>query len=138
MTGKKNRWYFYTQKLTKQIEAVDHVLMNSANMGILACGAQATSLCAQVKDKEGYLKGNSWRQLKSVSGDSAFVGCFDYLGGTALYVVNSSRNNRANTTLQFDNNYCYDVIQRGQSATVVGTRMTLNLQPGEGVLVVLK
>ena len=138
MTGKKNQWYFYTQKLTKQIEAIDHVLMNAANMGILACGNQATNLCSAVKGKEGYIEGNSWRQLKSVTGDSAFVGCFDYLGGTALYVVNSSRNNRAATTLEFDNNYCYDVTQRGQTATVVGTRMTLNLQPGEGALIVLK
>jgi hypothetical protein len=138
ITGKKNQWYFYAQKLSKQIKAVDHVLMNSAHMGIMACGEQADRLSVEIKDKEGYIAGKKWRQLKNVSGSSAFVGCFDYLGGTALYVVNSSRNNRAKTALTFDGKYCYDVTQRAETCTVVGRKITLNLQPGEGALIVLR
>ncbi len=138
ITGKKNQWYYYAQKLSNQIKAVDHVLMNSAHMGIMACGKQAENLLSGMEGTEGIIAGNSWRQLKKVSGDSAFVGCFDYLGGTALYVLNSSRNNRASTTLSFDGVYCYDVVQRAEQCAVVGRSMTLNLQPGEAALIVLR
>ena len=79
-----------------------------------------------------------FRQLTGVSGDDCIIGCFDYKGGTALYVVNYSRKEKADITLSFDkDNYRYSVIQRGQSTDVVGGRMTLTLDAGEAALVVL-
>lgn len=136
--GQKNQWYFYAQKLAKQIQAVDHILMNSAHVGVLAHGGKAEGNAQLIKDKEVYLGNGGWRQLSSVSGDDCYIGCFDYKGGSAYYVVNYSRNNRAETTLKFDNKYRYNVIQRSETADVVGKAITLKLQPGEGTLIVVK
>ena len=101
-------------------------------MGMIATGEKADRLTAGIQDDEFVLDG-SFRQLSSVSGDASFVGCFDYQGWTALYVVNASRNDRATVGLHFDNVYAYDVTQRAETVSVVGKNMELNLQPGEGV-----
>ena len=106
--GSVNEWYYYVQKANRQIKAIDHILMNSANIGLI------------------------------VHGDDCFVGCFDYLGGTALYVVNYSRKEKAEVTLGFDKRYGYEVIQRAVSTEVAGKNLPLTLEAGEGVLVVLK
>ncbi len=137
VNGKKTQWYYYLQKFTTQLQAIDYVLMNSANIGMVVHGDYANRL-ASVIEGDPFLLGDSFRQLTKVSGDDAFIGCFDYQGGTALYVTNASRNNRADVGLSFDGNYCYEVVQRGVSASVVGRNMKLVLQPGEGVLVVVK
>ena len=66
------------------------------------------------------------------------MGCFDYNGGTALYVTNFNTTEKKQVTLHFDNNYAYEVIQRAQSANVYGKAITLTLEAGEGALVVVK
>ena len=67
------------------------------------------------------------------------MGCFNYKGGTALYVVNYNRKEKANVSLSFGcDDYRYTVIQRGKSCDVVGGRIPLTLDYGEGALVVLK
>lgn len=134
--GKKNQWWYYLKKFTTQIKAVDHIIMNSASMGFIPHGDGAEVLIKNIKDQEVIL--NSFRQLKGIYGDSCFVGCFDYLGGSAYFVVNASRNNKAEVTLDFDGYYGYDVIQRGETVSVVGTTMDLIMQPGEAVMVVLR
>ena len=134
--GKKTQWWYYAKKLTTQIKAVDHILMNSASMGFIPHGTEANNLCVGIEGEDVLL--DNFRQLKSISGDSCFVGCYDYLGGSAYYVTNASRNNKAEVTLQFDGKYGYDVTQRGQTVSVVGTTMDLILQPGEAVMVALR
>lgn len=136
--GKKNKGYYYAQKLNEQIAAVDHVLMNAKSMGIMTCGNYAKELAKNIEGNAIHIDGTKWRQLINVTGDDCFIGCFDYLGGTAYYVVNASRNYKATTTLKFDGNYCYDVIQRGVTTTVVATCFDLQLQPGEGTLITLR
>lgn len=137
--GNVTRWYYYVQKANTQIRAIDHVLMNSANVGMIVHGDKANKLAdTQAKNREELIRDGKFRQLTSVSGDDCFVGCFDYLGGTALYVVNYSRKEKANVTLNFDKKYGYEVIQRAVSAEVSAERLPLTLEAGEGVLVVLK
>jgi IMP cyclohydrolase len=52
-------------------------------------------------------------QLTKVNGDDCVVSCFDYKDGTALYVVNYSRAEKANITLDFDkSDYRYTIAQR--------------------------
>ena len=137
--GNLTRWYYYAQKANKQIKAIDHVLMNSANVGLIVHGSKANLLAdTQANNRDELIRGESFRQLKSVSGDDCFIGCFDYLGGTALYVVNYSRKDKAEVTLNFDNRYGYEVIQRAVSSEVSGKNLPLTLEAGEGVLVVLK
>ncbi len=134
--GKKNQWWYYLQKFTTQIKEVDHILMNSASMGFIPHGEGAEKLISKIKNEEVII--DSFRQLKGIYGDSCFVGCYDYRGGSAYYVVNASRNNRAKVTLDFDDCYGYDVTQRGKTVSVVGTTMDLIMQPGEAVMVALR
>jgi len=137
--GTINEWYYYAMKANKQIKAIDHVLMNSANIGLIVHGEKAQEL-ARVDDenRDELIRDGKFRQLSSVSGDDCFVGCFDYKGGTALYVVNYSRTEKASVELNFDNRYGYEVIQRAVSTQVAGNYVPLTLECGEGVLIVLK
>lgn len=129
--GNTNQAYYYVQKANKQIAAIDHVLMNASNVGLIAKGEDA---------EKNILTGtlDSFRELKGVSDSDVVIGCFDYLGKTALYVVSNSVEKKQSVTLNFDNNYAYDVIQRATNAEVLGENITLTLEKGEGVLVVLK
>lgn len=133
--GNKTQWYYYTQKANKQIAAIDHILMNATNKGVIRKGYL-----------ESYLNSsevvNSFRELTSVNStivnsdtDGALIGCFDYQGRTALYVVNASVKNKGQITLNFNGNYGYEVIQRAKSVNVVGNSITLTLEAGEGVMV---
>ena len=130
--GNKTPYWFYAQKINKQIKAVDEVLMNSAHVGVILAGKGA---CAY----SGTDKVDTFRQLTAVAGDPALIGCFDYKGGTALYVVNNSLEiHRGEIRLTFDREYEYEVIQRGVSCPIVTNEFTLTLEAGEGALVVIK
>ena len=69
---------------------------------------------------------------------NSVIGCFDYLGGTAFYVVNHSPTSKDKVTLEFDKKYGMDITQRGRKVGVAGKSVTLTLEGGEGVLVVLR
>ena len=129
--GNTTKYYYYAQKINKQLHACEKVLMNAAQVGVMLNGNSPCKLT-----KASALQ--SFRQLKSVSGDDALVGCFDYKGGTALYIVNNSVTKAGKITLNFDGKYGYDVVQRGNVYSLVDNSFSLNLQAGEGALVVLR
>ena len=122
------RWYYYAQRANKQIQAIDHVLMKSANEGVIVHGEDATRvIVTNGEERNTVLESKTFRQLKSVEGDDCVIGCFDYQGGTALYVVNYSRTEKADVKLRFDgNDYLYEVIQRAQSDKFIGNAIPLS------------
>lgn len=132
--GNINRWYYYSVELTPQLQAADEYLMNAQNLGVIATGSRAKYL----GDNEEVIASGTFRELRSVSANEALVGCFDYRGSTMLYVVNNDIDVKQKIKLNFDNNYGYDVIQRGQTASVSGKTLTLTLEAGEGALVKLR
>jgi hypothetical protein len=83
------------------------------------------------------IKSNSFRDLNGVTGN-ALVGCFDYNGKTALYVVNNSITEEGQISLTFDHKYNFEVIQDAASRTENGDALTLDLGIGEAALVVLE
>ncbi len=132
--GNKNQWYYYAQKINKHIAAIDEVLMNSVNKGIIVNGAQA------IKDTElttCVIGSGTFNQLKSVSGE-AMVGCFNYNGKTALYVVNYSFENAQHITLEFTGSQNIRMIQNAETSYVKGESLTLDMAAGEGILLVLE
>lgn len=140
--GNLTRWYYYAKRANAQIQAIDHVLMKSANDGVLVHGDTARHYIVDEAQKESsfgaVLEGESYRELSSISGGDCVVGCFDYKGGTALYVVNYNRKEKADITLHFDrDDYRYTVTQRAESVDVVGNAVPLRLDAGEGALIVL-
>lgn len=133
--GNINRWYYFAKKANAWIAAVDHVLMNSANAGVIFHGKSPTP----ASTGEEVLVDGKFRQLTSVQGDDALVGCFDYNGGTALMVVNNSlKKADAKITLTFDDVYGYEIYQRDSVVDLAGNALQLKLDVGEAALVVLK
>jgi hypothetical protein len=109
------------------------VLLNAAQEGVMLNN----------NDSPNVYTGNdildSYRCFKGWSGDSALIGCFDYEGTVALVVVNNSLDNHhAVVTLEFDNNYEYEVTQRAQKDKISGKEFSLHLEAGEFALVVVQ
>ena len=134
--GNKTKVYYFVQQVNNQLLAVDHYIMKATNHGVIFHGdmegAEFFKYNELIDENEGF------RELVSVEGDNAMVGCFDYYGKTCLYVVNGDMGNDAAMTLRFDNRYAYEVIQRGQTANVKGSKINLSLAAGESALIVLK
>lgn len=146
--GNLTRWYYYAQRANKQVQAVDEYLMKSANERVLVHGKKATEIVIEnAKDEEtgkrvageGWVTADkSYKELSGIEGDDCIVGCFDYKGGTALYVTNYSRLTKGEVLLKFNKKYKYKVIQRASEVDVVGTSIPLTLDAGEGALIVLE
>lgn len=135
--GNKNRWYYYTQDIAKHVQAIDEVLMNSVNKGVIVSGEQANKDVVYAKDYGCIIEGESWRELKSVSGD-AMVGCFNYQGKTALYVANYDQEYAQDIELEFKDTYKVTVIQDGKTKRVSASDITLKMLAGDGVLLVFE
>lgn len=133
--GNKNRWYYYAQDISKQITAIDGVLMNSVNKGVIASGEEAEKDASDCVDA--MIEGKSWRELADVKGD-ALVGCFNYQGKTALYVVNYDANYAQDIELTFHNNYKMQVIQDGETQYIDASELTLKMKAGDGALIVIQ
>ncbi len=132
--GNKTQWYYYAQNMNKQIQAVDSVLMNAVNKGVIAASDAALK---DAKYFEYLLDGESFRELQSVDGD-AMIGCFNYKGKTALYVTNYSYKYAQKITLNLQDTYNLNVIQDGETKKVSTNQLTLDMKAGEGALVVFE
>ena len=136
--GNKTDWYTYAEAINKHIGAIDEVLMNSVNEGVIVSGTATTytSSLSSTISSDVY----STYKLKSVSGNT-MIGCFDYNGKTALYVVNynMTADGSQDITLEFTGDYAVKVIQDAETnkyKTI--SSLTLNMEAGEGVLLVIE
>lgn len=137
--GNLTQWYYYAKRANEQVAAVDEYLMNAMNEGVIVHGKTANdAIVKNGKPGEEIISSGKYYELTGVTGDDCVVGCFNYKGKTALYVVNYNRKEKAKVTLSFDKkNYRYTVIQRAVGADVVGGSIPLTLDAGEGALIVL-
>lgn len=131
--GNKNRWYYYAQNISSHLKAIDEVLMNSVSKGVIASGEETKERLALAT--EAMLEGTSWRELESVEGE-AVIGCFNYQGNTALYVVNFYDSYAQEITLDFQGKCNFTKIQDAKSEQLSGEEITLDLAAGEGALLV--
>ena len=138
--GNLTQWYYYAKRANAQVAAVDEYLMHAMNEGVIVHGKAANeAIVTNGKPGEEIITSGKYYEFNGVTGDDCIVGCFNYKGKTALYVVNYNRKAKAKVTLSFDkNDYRYTVIQRAVSADVVGGKLPLTLDAGEGALIVLK
>lgn len=132
--GRKTQWYYYAQKMNKQIAAIDEVLMNSVSEGVIVSGAQAKE---DLKATNCVIASGVFEQLTGVKGD-ALIGCFNYDGKTALYVVNYSMEYEQNVTLEFSQNCHIRMIKNAEASCMEGERLNLYMSAGEGVLLVIE
>lgn len=132
--GNKTQWYHYAQNANKHIAAIDSVLMNSVNKGVIVSGKQAQSDTEHFKFK---MEGTSWRELASVDGN-ALVGCFNYKGKTALYVANYEYDYAQKITLNLQDTYKMSVTQNAETTNVEASALELDMKAGEGALIVFE
>jgi hypothetical protein len=132
--GEKNQWFYYAKDMNLHISAIDEVLMNSANKGVLLSDEQAKADNAK---SNRVISGTSWRELSDISGN-AMVGCFNYQGKTALYVVNYDMERAQNIGLQFWDTYSFSVVKNGQKTSHTGSAIELPMQAGEGILIIFE
>ena len=131
--GSKTPFFYYAKKINAQAQAMAPVLLHAAHEGIIMDNTDSPNTYTGKDLIESY------RCFKGYSGDSALIGCFDYEGTVALVVVNNSiENHHAVVTLEFDNNYEYEVIQRAVKSSISGKEFSLHLEAGEFALVVVQ
>ena len=130
--GEKTPLWYYAMEINEHIKAMDHILMNCDYQGVIMTGSSPA-----VHYGNDLIKSNSFRDLNEVTGN-ALVGCFDYNGKTALYVVNNSITEEGTITLSFDHKYNFEVIQDAASRNENGNFLSIDLGIGESALVVLE
>ena len=130
----KNKWWYFAKDVSAQIAAVDEVLMNSVNKGVLLSG---NLMDGHFDDVEYILEGTSWRELQDISGE-AMVGCFNYRGKSAFYVVNYDNFYSQKIKLDFLDNYNMKIVQKAEESYVKADSLTLTMNAGEGVLIVIE
>ena len=132
--GNKTRWFHYAKAMNAQIAAVDEILMHAVNKGVISSGADAKE---DLSDIMYLMDGTSWRELTGVTGD-AMIGCFNYQGKTALYVVNYDTEYAQKIKLDFADTYNLTVIQDAETSHVSGNNLELTFQAGDSALVVFE
>lgn len=139
--GSKTQWWHYAKNINKHIATIDEVLMNSVSKGIVVAGEKAKYDCRYITEEmycdSSMVLGTSWRELAEISGD-AIVGCFNYQGKTALYVMNYDANYAQKVDLKFTQKCDVKVIQNAETSYVKGNGIPLDLAAGEGVLLVFE
>ena len=128
--GNVNQWYYYAQKANVQIDAIDEILMNSYNVGILP----SQSIKSSFEGNSMVIDDGEFHQLKGIRGD-ALVGCFEYNQKTVLYVVNYSFATGEDVILDLNDTHEMKIIQRGKTLTANEQHLGIRLEAGEGVLV---
>lgn len=133
--GNKTQWHGYAKRMNEHIRAIDEVLMNSVHKGIIVTSEQAQKDMELAKNC--LIESGEFWELMSVCGD-AMVGCFDYHGKTALYVVNYSMKHEQNIELHFDKTYDVQMVKQAEVSVVNESTLQLDMSAGEGVLLVIR
>lgn len=132
MEGNPTDVYYYAQSMNKYITEIDEVLMCSLSKGLMKSG---TTPCDDIP--EGDLV-SSYGALASVEGNSVLVGCFDYNGKNAYYVVNNDVTAECTATLSFNKaSSGYVHGYEGKTDVSGKTSLSLTLGAGKATLVVL-
>ena len=139
--GNKTDWYHYAEAANAHVGAIDHILMNSYNEQIIALGDAATDTSDLISDTNMDVTNSaSYKKLTSVSdGANVLIGCFDYKGKTALYVVNYDYDAEQNgITLNFEGTSNITKYENATETNETASSITLNMTAGEGILLVIE
>ena len=100
------------------------------NVGVIA----SDSVKGDFEGNAMLIESGEFHQLKGVRGEG-LVGCFEYEGKTALYVVNYSTAKAGDVIIDLNDTHEMNVIQRGKAATATAQHLSIHLEAGEGALV---
>lgn len=133
--GVKTMYYPWVQTINNHVAAVDDVLMQCKNVGVIQVGSSYDTIPSS--DLLG-----SYGALTSTSGSSgnALIGCFEYrdTGKYVYYIASNSYTADASVNLTFNGTYNVRTV-KGTTSTDYANRssFTVNIPKGDGVLVVV-
>lgn len=133
--GEPTMWHVFVKRINKQIRAVDTVLMQSENVGVLAFGEAQK----YVQGLDAIINAEGYKELVSVKcrKQGVFVGCFDYQGRTAFYVVNNDTKKCQYVTLNFDKIYDLEMHSYVGEKTEHTDTCKITLGAGNAILIVV-
>ena len=128
--GEKSEIFPYIQKINKFVAFIDHILMNSTKIGLVAY--EESPACYLYED---YYE--SYKDIKKLETENdVFISIFKYKNKYAYYVVNNSLVNDANFTIKFKNPINYKIYTMDLTTdTYKSKSFTSQLKPGEGLLI---
>ncbi len=131
--GEKNTRYFDAAKsINNYIAAIDEVLMNSESKALIVNDTNASNYVTGV---------TGYKEVESVDGTNALVGCFDYFGKTALLVVNCDVSTAQKITVKFNQTQAVKVIEHDCSTEMSDSQvesLALTIGAGQSALVVIE
>lgn len=133
--GEPTMWHGFVRQMNRQICAVDSVLMRCESVGVIALKDAGR----YVNGLDGILQTDGYRELHSVQCRKAgvFIGCFDYRGKTAFYVVNNDVRKCQNVMLQFDTERHIQFVSYACQGEEETKKLQLTLGAGGAILVVV-
>jgi hypothetical protein len=133
--GRKTPYYAGVAEMNAHIRAVEKVLINAVNACVIPVGAETKEW---TKDFPEVLHVPEYEELTHCKADNALIGCFKYMGKTALYAVNTSRDKTGDMTMCFGGANRYRITVKTETIETVGETVVVNLGAGEGALVVVE
>ena len=136
LDGRTNPWYDYAKKVNRQIAAVDEFLMNANSQGILVFGKAQEYM----QDVDCLIQNGTYRELTDVKTQDAgaIIGCFDYKGQTALYIVNHDMKRGQDITLQFEKTHKLRFVSEKGCIVISERQSALFLGAGEAMLLIVE
>ena len=135
--GNKTEVYSYVKKAGVQIGAADEVLMHSISKGVMITGDVPYDSARGTGIPEADVL-QSYGELVSVTGKHVFTGCFDYDGKSAYYITNNSITEDDEILLKFNKSVKGFTVFRGVKTPCEGAELSVSLNAGEGVLIVIE
>lgn len=130
--GERTEMYYIAQETNKQIAAVDKILMCGLNRGVIVSGDTPCPI-----PEEDRL--TSYGALSGVEAKHALVGCFDYNGVAAYYVVNNSIEEKDEISLSLNRQASGYLVADGEKqAFSKQDKIEFSLNAGKAILVVLQ
>ena len=132
--GNKTDWYDYAVEANTHLGEIDGVLMDSYSKQIIAIG----SAQSDTSGVDGVTTTASYNNVLTNATGNALIGCFDYKGKTALYVVNYDYDAAGTVTLTFNGTQNITMIEDAVASETSASSLSLSMEAGEGILLVLE
>lgn len=128
--GKRTKHFAYVKKLNDELSRIESYFLKAEHRGVISVGDVGCVFPEKSKIK-------SFGKLKQIDSSGVLTGCFDYDGKEMYYVVNGSPTSYRTADLIFENTVEANLFEHGFKTKIRGEKISLVLDGGEGVLIML-
>ena len=133
--GEKSFWFDAAKKANEQIQAVGGYLLDMTLKQMVAKGHYAKLNLPKATNSYGALQ--SVVLSDELNPYGVIIGCFDYNGKQALYVVNNDVHDTQNISLNFDDVYTVKIVSADNNQETQGNSCKISLAKASAALVIL-